>query len=251
MWRRSAGVRPGRPPGRVFHRMRLRAQEETTAQVAGCYPFVVERGFGADGAYIGRDRYTRGAFRFDPFALYRAGELPNPNVGIFGTIGSGKSSLIKTMAMRLLAFGVRFVVPADTKGEMVPLARAVGATVVSLGPGMGTALNPLYAPPKPARMPDRTYVELMEQQRLLLLTALGATASGRALTAREETGIQQALAHLTRQDDHIGSARMRQPNLAELADLLLNPTPAMADTVPVPLSVLPRTVWMWRCGSGP
>ena len=86
--------------------------------------------------------------------------------------------------------------------------------------------------------PTSTYVELMEQQRLLLLTALGATASGRALTAREETGIQQALAHLTRQDDHIGSARMRQPNLAELADLLLNPTPAMADTVPVPLSVL-------------
>ena len=59
---------PGPTAGRVFHRMRLRAQEETTAQVAGCYPFVVERGFGADGAYIGRDRYTRGAFRFDPFA---------------------------------------------------------------------------------------------------------------------------------------------------------------------------------------
>jgi type IV secretory pathway VirB4 component len=31
---------------------------------------------------------------------------------------------------------------------------------------------------------------------------------------------------------------MRQPNLAELADLLLNPTPAMATSVPVPLSVL-------------
>ena len=59
--------------GRVFHRLRLRAQEETTAQVAGVYPFVAERGFAADGAYIGRDRYTRGAFRFDPFALYRAG----------------------------------------------------------------------------------------------------------------------------------------------------------------------------------
>lgn len=228
----------GPTAGRVFHRMRLRAQEETTAQVAGCYPFVVERGFSADGAYIGRDRYTRGAFRFDPFALYRAGELPNPNVGIFGTIGSGKSSLIKTLAMRLLAFGVRFVVPADTKGEMVALARAVGATIVALGPGTGTALNPLYAPPKPLRMPDKTYVELMEQHRLLLLTALGATASGRPLTAREETGIQQALAHLTRQEDHIGSARMRQPNLAELTDLLLNPTQEMATSIPVPLSVL-------------
>jgi hypothetical protein len=142
------------------------------------------------------------------------------------------------MAMRLLAFGIRFVVPADTKGEMVPLARALGATVVSLGPGTGRALNPLYAPPRPAGMRDRTYVELIEQHRLLLLTALGATASGRALTAREETGITQALAELTRQADHIGSSRMRQPTLAEFADLLLNPTEAMAAAVPVPLSVL-------------
>lgn len=228
----------GRNAGRVFHRMRLRAQEETTAQIAGTYPFVAERGFQADGAYIGRDRFTRGAFKFDPFELYRAGLLPNPNVGIFGTIGSGKSSLIKTLALRLLAFGVRFIVPADTKGEMGPMARAVGASLVQLGPGMGKALNPLYAPPKPVRMDERTYIELMEQQRLLLLTALGATASGRPLTAREETGIEQALAQLTRQADHVGATRMRQPNLAEFCDLLINPTQKMADSIPVPLSVL-------------
>lgn len=234
-----AGRGPGgRHGGQVFHRMRLRAQEETTAQIAGTYPFVAERGFTADGAYIGRDRFTRGAFRFDPFELYRAGLLPNPNVGIFGTIGSGKSSLIKTMALRLLAFGVRFINPADTKGEMSAMARAVGATLVQLGPGMGKALNPLYAPPKPVRVDERTYIELMEQQRLLLLTALGATASGRPLTAREETGIEQALAQLTRQAEHVAADRMRQPNLAEFCDLMLNPTPEMAAAIPVPVSVL-------------
>ena len=222
----------------MFHRLKLRAQEETTAQIAGTYPFIAERGFQADGAYIGKDRFTRGAFRFDPFALYRAHLLPNPNVGIFGTIGSGKSSLIKTLILRLLAFGVGFINPADTKGEMVPLAKAVGATVVQLGPGMGRALNPLYAPSRPAGMPERTYIELMEQQRLLLLTALGATASGRPLTAREETGLEQALAQLTRQADHVAADRMRQPNLAELGDLLLNPTPEMAAAIPVPLSIL-------------
>ena len=228
----------GRHAGRVFHRMHLRAQEETTAQVAGTYPFVAERGFMADGAYIGQDRFTRGAFRFDPFELYRAGVLPNPNVGIFGTIGSGKSSLIKTMALRLLAFGVRFINPADTKGEMSALARAVGATLVQLAPGMGKALNPLYSPPKPAAMNERTYIELMEQQRLLLLTALGATASGRPLNAREETGVEQALAQLTRQNEHVRADRMRQPNLAEFCEVLLHPTQAMADAIPVPLSVL-------------
>ncbi|QGN34481.1 conjugal transfer protein TraC [Microlunatus sp. Gsoil 973] len=234
-----AGRGPSGPrAGRVFHRLRLRAQEETTAQIAGTYPFVAEHGFTADGTFIGRDRFTRGAFRFDPFELYRAGLLPNPNVAIFGTIGSGKSSLIKTMALRLLAFGVRFINPADTKGEMAPLARAVGATLVQLGPGMGKALNPLYAPERPAGIDERMYIELMEQQRLLLLNALGATASGRPLTAREETGIEQALAQLTRQSDHVAADRMRQPNLAEFSELMLNPTQAMADAIPVPLSVL-------------
>ena len=228
----------GSQAGRVFHRMRLRAQEETTAQIAGAYPFVAERGFTADGAYIGQDRFTRGAFKFDPFELYRAGLLPNPNVGIFGTIGSGKSSLIKTMALRLLAFGVRFINPADTKGEMAAMARAVGATLVQVGPGMGKALNPLYAPAKPPAMDERTYIELMEQQRLLLLTALGATASGRPLTAREETGIEQALAQLTRQNEHVRASRMRQPNLAEFCEVMLHPTQEMADAIPVPLSVL-------------
>jgi type IV secretory pathway VirB4 component len=234
-----AGRGPSGPhAGRIFHRLRLRAQEETTAQIAGTYPFVAEHGFTADGAFIGRDRFTRGAFRFDPFELYRAGLLPNPNVAIFGTIGSGKSSLIKTMALRLLAFRVRFINPADTKGEMAPLARAVGATLVQLGPGMGNALNPLYAPERPSGVDERMYIELMEQQRLLLLNALGATASGRPLTAREETGIEQALAQLTRQSDHVAADRMRQPNLAEFSDLMLNPTQAMADAIPVPLSVL-------------
>lgn len=228
----------GSRAGRIFHRLRLRAQEETTAQIAGTYPFVAEHGLTADGAYIGRDRFTRGAFRFDPFELYRAGVLPNPNVAIFGTIGSGKSSLIKTMVLRLLAFGVRFINPADTKGEMAPLARAVGATLVQLGPGMGKALNPLYAPVRPPHVDEHTYIELMEQQRLLLLNALGATASGRPLTAREETGIEQALAQLTRQSDHVAADRMRQPNLAEFSELLLNPTAEMAAAIPVPLSVL-------------
>lgn len=228
----------GSQAGRVFHRQRLRAQEETTAQIAGTYPFVAERGFSADGAYVGRDRFTRSAFRYDPFELYRAGLLPNPNVGIFGTIGSGKSSLIKTLALRLLAFGVRFINPADTKGEMTPLARRVGASLVQLGPGMDKALNPLYAPPRPATMTERTYIELMEQQRLLLLTALGATASGRPLTSREETGIEQALAQLTRQSDNVAADRMRQPNLAEFCDLMLNPTTDMAASIPVPLSIL-------------
>ena len=224
--------------GRVFHRMRLPAQEETTAQIQGMYPFMTERGLQADGALIGRDRFSRGAFRYDMFELYRRGLLPNPNILVAGTIGSGKSSLIKTLVLRLLAFGVRFMVPADTKGEMAALARAVGASLVTLGPGLGAALNPLFAPPRPPGMTEVAYIALTRQQRLLLLNALGATASLRPLTAREELAIELALSALTREAEQVGVARMRQPTMGEFCHLLLHPTEEMARSVPVPLKVL-------------
>ena len=222
----------GAMAGRVWHRMRLPAQEETSAQLQGCYPFLAGQGLDAPGVYIGQDRFTRSAFTFDPFELYKRGLLSNPNMLLCGVIGTGKSSLLKTMMLRNSAFGRRFFVPADTKGETVDVGRAIGANVISLGPGRD-ALNPLFAPPRPSTMTEDEYTRRVEQHRLLLLTSLGETAAGRRLTAKEELLLELAMRDVTGQNVGTSASHQRQPSFPRLVEAMLDPSEGMMAEVPV------------------
>lgn len=229
------GVGPDGPNGgRVYHQMRLPAHAETTRQLAGLYPFQAGRGTGAAGAYVGLDRFTRGPFLYDPWRMYEAGVVTNLNLLLVGVIGTGKSSLLKTLCLRLAAFGDKFFVPADTKGEMAALAKLIGAGHAALGPGLDKALSPLFAPPRPAWMTEDEYRQQIYQHRMTLLKALGETASGRPLSAWEDTLIDLSLREVTRDE----SDRMKQPSLPELVGVMLEPTEAMARSVPVDLADL-------------
>jgi len=42
---------------------------------------------------------------YDPWVLYRAGVLTNPNVLLVGVISTGKSALAKSLVVRSIAFG--------------------------------------------------------------------------------------------------------------------------------------------------
>jgi type IV secretory pathway VirB4 component len=75
----------------------------------------------------------RGAdFVFDPFDGYEAGLVSNPNMIVAGSIGAGKSTIVKMLLDRALARGRRVVV-IDPKGEYGQLAMAYGVTPVVLG----------------------------------------------------------------------------------------------------------------------
>jgi type IV secretory pathway VirB4 component len=84
-----------------------------------------------EGPMIGRSQ--RGArFALDPFDAYRAGIVTNPNVVVAGSIGSGKSTLVKMMVDRALRRGRRVVI-VDPKGEYGALARAHGVLPLVVG----------------------------------------------------------------------------------------------------------------------
>ena len=140
------------PHWRTGSPMRVAAHRASSATLAGAYPFLAPAP--ADvGVYVGVDALTGGPFCFDPWALYTAGVLTNPNVLLAGVIGQGKSALAKSLAVRSIAAGRRVYVPGDPKGEWAPVAHAVGGTVVSLGQGLATRLNPLD-PGSPPRHGD-------------------------------------------------------------------------------------------------
>ena len=134
---------------REYVPMRLPPFQETTANIQGLYPFVAEAGIDAPGILVGRNLLSSGSFDYDTFELYRRGMLLNPNGLVQGTLGSGKSSFVKTTIKREAAFGIKSVVPCDPKGEYTRLARLDGlrAGVPRAGPA---------DPPQPARRPAAT-----------------------------------------------------------------------------------------------
>ena len=130
--------------GRILYEMAPTPFEVSTGTLEAAYPFqVTSRGTTrAHGGIAIGPAPTGGTFTWDPWVRYRQGRLANPNVLILGDVGSGKSSLAKTLVWRGLEFG-RGAHIIDPKGEYTALAAAVGVEPVRLTPGSGVVLNPL------------------------------------------------------------------------------------------------------------
>jgi len=155
---RRIGAGPaGRSPGRIALERRAPGHHESTRTLRGLYSWVTGRPLPIVGPLIGRDLFSGGHFCPDPWQLRRLGLVGDTGLFISGVIGSGKSALAKTILTRHLDFGRPFVVPCDIRGEWVPVAAAVGGTVLRLGPGMPDRLNALAMPAKPGGVDERQW----------------------------------------------------------------------------------------------
>jgi type IV secretory pathway VirB4 component len=90
-----------------------------------------DAGTGLAGGVLGQCQYGS-SFVLDVFDAYGAGLVTNPNVVVAGSIGAGKSTIVKMQLARALARGRRAVV-VDPKGEYGELAARHGATPIALG----------------------------------------------------------------------------------------------------------------------
>jgi hypothetical protein len=207
---------------REYLPMRLPPFQETTANLQGLYPFIAEAGIDAPGILIGRNLLSSGSFVYDVFELYRRGMLLNPNGLVQGTVGSGKSSLVKTTILRDAAFGIKSVVPCDPKGEYTQLARWMGYQPIYLGPGLRTRLNPLDVPPRPEGLSDVDWVREISHARIALVAALASATLGRAVNPAERKAITLALHKLTGTATGTDADRLRTPMLPELVTAMLD-----------------------------
>ena len=192
---------------------RMQAHQVTTRNLGAAYPFIAEAGLGQRGVVIGDD-LLGGSFVFDPFELYAAGVVSNPNMVVFGQIGRGKSSFVKTFLWRQAVFGRRAWV-VDPKGEYGDLADAWGVRPVALRPGGAIRLNPLDPGPE-----DDDRVEAAPdtsgRRRMELLSSLASACLGRSLAPRERAALGAALAEATR-DTAV-------PTVPVVVDALLTPS---------------------------
>ena len=191
---------------------RLPAHQVTTRNLGAAYPLVAEAGLGHRGVLIGHD-LLGGSFVYDPFELYRDGVVSNPNMIVFGQIGRGKSSLLKTYLWRQAVFGRRAWV-VDPKGEYAGLAELWGVQPVALRPGGAVRLNPL----------DPVHGEGMDRdggpsdpdrRQSELLASLASACLGRSLAPRERAAVDLALVSVR--------SRTETPTLPGVVAALLDP----------------------------
>lgn len=184
--RRPAALRSWLP-------LRLPTHQASSATLAGAYPFLAAASLGSEGVYVGVDALSGASFCFDPWVLYTRGQLTNPNVLLAGVIGQGKSALAKSLAVRSIAYGRQVYVPADPKGEWAPVARAVGGTVITLGPGLATRMNPLDPGPRPSGQNEAAWGAATATRRRQLLASLAEATLRRPLRPVEHTALDVAV----------------------------------------------------------
>jgi hypothetical protein len=208
---------PGPAALRTPGRLRLPRHQDTSATLAGAYPFLAEGGLGSDGVFVGQDLYSGSSFVYDPWVLYARGLITAPNLVLAGIVGSGKSALAKSLYTRSIPFGRRVYVPGDPKGEHTAVAEAVGGKAIALGHGMSNRVNPLDEGIRPAASDDIQWAAQVTSRRRDLLGALAETVLDRKLTPLEHTAIDVALAETVRIAD--------VPVLPMVVDRLLTPDP--------------------------
>ncbi|GAA3798915.1 hypothetical protein HDA33_000463 [Micrococcus endophyticus] len=84
----SAGE-PGPATLRSPGRFRLPRHQDTSAVLAGQYPFLVAAGLGSAGMFIGQDLYSGSSFVYDPWVLYQRGIITAPNLILASIVDSG------------------------------------------------------------------------------------------------------------------------------------------------------------------
>ena len=196
-----AAGEPGPAALRTPGQLRLPKHQDTSATLAGHYPFLAEAGLGSAGVFVGQDLYSGGSFVYDPWVLYQRGVITAPNVVLAGIVGSGKSSLAKSLYTRSLPFGRRVYVPGDPKGEHTAVAEAVGGRAIILGHGLRNRLNPLDEGHRASALTNSEWTAQVTSRRRDLIGALAETVLERSLTPLEHTAIDLALTDVVRSAD--------------------------------------------------
>lgn len=105
-----------RSPGRF----RLPRHQDTSATLAGAYPFLAEGGLGSDGVFVGQDLYSGGSFVYDPWVLYARGLSPPPTSSWQASSAPASPPWPKACTLALCRSGGACTCPGTRKANTPP-----------------------------------------------------------------------------------------------------------------------------------
>lgn len=185
--------------GHGMKKLRVRGASVTAHTAATAFPFVAGPSLGWEGVLLGRDRHGGGPFVFDPWVLYKKRIISGMSMMLFGQVGMGKSSLAKSMAIRLVLLGRKLSVASDKKGEWTVIVRALGGAVIQIGPGLDDRLNPLDPGVRPSvtkrghPMSDTQWSATVRSRRMGILATVVKIIDGHGLDSAKYRMLIKAL----------------------------------------------------------
>lgn len=177
-----------RGPMRVTGKMR----RATSFTVSTAYPFVASGSLGVPGVCLGSDETGGGAFYFDPWELYAAGILQGTSMVILGSVGTGKSTCVKSIVTRLVLAGRRAVIMTDKKGEWAIVSAFVGGLTIAVGTDSDTVINPLDEGNRPStdaegrELTDQKWAKMVRARRLSLLGSIVGILDGKKMKSSQK-----------------------------------------------------------------
>lgn len=206
-------------------------------QTPALWPLISTPGLPPTGAFAGIDQLSGGFFPFDPFGWVLDDKInvTNPNVYIMAKPGRGKSTLTKSLSLRMMRFGYKTLCLGDVKDEYEGLCRALGVEPLVLGRGMPARINPLDLGPLGDGWEDLDPDEAKRRASIIFARWLSLL---RGLVSSQDTGrgkvpygpseesiVRGALKELTGFSS--GASRLRVTTLPELWYQMCHPTPEM------------------------
>lgn len=192
------------------------------------YPFVVGPSLGLEGPYIGDDMNGGGPFCLDPWWLYDMNIVKGMSMVVLGGVGMGKSSCVKSFAVRHVQYGRKLAVMSDRKGEWTAVVEWLGGSSIQISPGGEQRINPLDAGNRPSRntrgeeLTDLEWEHMVRDRRLGLLEALGGILKARVMDSEEKRALSLAL-------DSVVDLYGDNAVLPHIVEFLLNPPPSFTD----------------------
>lgn len=131
---------------RGFYSLKFNSHFTSTAQVPALLPIYLNSKSLNDGTPCGRDVYSGEVVCVDPHVMYRKEVINSPNVLVMGDIGSGKSSLIKSVYVLRSFLSGKSIVVFDRKyqyeqGEYYKVAQMCNTNVLHFGGDNATCIN--------------------------------------------------------------------------------------------------------------